>query len=200
MTVAAAAADIGEAKRALRALAGERRRAARAADAFAGETVARNFLDAILPACPPGCAVSGYWPMDAELDVRPLLAALHDRGHDCCLPVVTGRDRPLLFRAWSPGGRLVPAAFGTMVPADDAPEIVPRVVLAPLLAFDDRGYRLGWGGGHYDRTLAALRAGAAPVLAVGVGFAAQRIGRVPAGPHDQRLDWVVTERGATEVP
>ena len=195
----AAAPTITEEKRALRARAGERRRLASAASPEAGEAVKSNFLAAIAPLCAPGCAISGYWPMDAELDVRPLLAALHERGHACALPVVTGRDQRLIFRAWAPGGRLTAAAFSVMVPADDAPEVVPRVVLAPLLAFDDRGYRLGWGGGYYDRTLAALRAAGGPVLAVGLGFAAQRVARVPAGPDDQRLDWVVTEADAIEV-
>ena len=197
MTVAAAL-DAGEAKRTLRALAGERRRLASAAEPDAAEAVSRNFLAAI--DIPERCAVSGYWPIDAELDVRVLLAALHRRGHACALPVVTGRGRRLVFRAWSPGDPLAAAAFGVMVPTDDAPEVVPRVVLTPLLAFDGRGHRLGWGGGYYDRTLAALRAGAAPVLAVGVGYEAQRVARVPAGPGDERLDWVVTEADAFEVP
>ncbi len=194
---ASAVVDTGAAKRALRALAGERRRLASAAGPDAAEAVKNNFLTAI--DIPERCAVAGYWPIDAELDVRPLFAALHARGHACALPVVTGRGQRLVFRAWAPGSRLAVAAFGVMVPADDAPEVVPRVVLTPLLSFDDRGFRLGWGGGYYDRTLAALRA-AAPVLAVGVGFAAQRVERVPAALHDQRLDWVVTEADAIEVP
>ncbi len=200
---AVAAQSIAEAKRAARALARQRRRAAReAAGPLAGEAAARNFLAAIEP--PPGCVVSGYWPLDDEIDPRPLLEVLHARGHVCGLPVVVGKGRPLVFRAWAPGQRLVPAVLGISVPAEDAPEVTPEVVLAPLLAFDGRGFRLGQGGGYYDRTLAALRAqapprtGAAPVLAVGMGFAAQRLARVPSGDADQRLDWVVTEREARE--
>ena len=181
---------------------GQRRHAAReAAGPLAGEAAARNFLVAIEP--PPGCVVSGYWPLDDELDPRPLLEALHARGHVCGLPVVVGKGRPLVFRAWAPGQRLVPAVLGISVPAGDAPEVTPEVVLTPLLAFDGRGFRLGQGGGYYDRTLAALRAqatrvGAGPVLAVGMGFAAQRLARVPSDEADQRLDWVVTERAAKE--
>jgi 5-formyltetrahydrofolate cyclo-ligase len=194
---AVAAQSIAEAKRAARAFARRRRRAAcEAAGPLAGEAAARNFLAAIEP--PPGCVVSGYWPLDDELDPRPLLEALHARGHVCGLPVVVSKGRPLVFRAWTPGQRLVPAVLGISVPAEDAPEVTPEVVLAPLLAFDGRGFRLGQGGGYYDRTLAALRAGAAPVLAVGMGFAAQRLARVPSGDADQRLDWVVTERAAKE--
>ncbi len=201
MTVVAAQ-SIAEAKRAARAFARQRRRAAcEAAGPLAGEAAARNFLAAIEP--PPGCVVSGYWPLDDELDPRPLLEALHARGHVCGLPVVVGKGRPLVFRAWAPGQRLVPAVLGISVPAEEAPEVTPEVVLAPLLAFDGRGFRLGQGGGYYDRTLAALRTlaartGAAPVLAVGMGFAAQRLARVPSGEADQRLDWVVTERAAQE--
>ena len=193
---AAAARSIVDEKRELRATARARRPAVcAAAGPLAGESVARNFLAAIVT--PPGCVVSGYWPMDGELDVRPLLEALHRRGHGCALPVVVGQGRPLAFRAWAPGQRLAAAGFGISEPTEDAPEVTPGLVLAPLLAFDGRGRRLGQGGGYYDRTLAALRAGG-PVLAVGVGFAAQQIARVPTGPSDQRLDWVVTERAAME--
>ncbi len=104
--VTAAPADtVADAKRALRAISREVRRAAReAAAADAGEAAARQFFSAIEPA--PGCVVSGYWPIDAEFDVRPLLGALHARGHPCGLPVVVGKGRPLVFRSWRPGVRL----------------------------------------------------------------------------------------------
>ena len=187
--------SIADAKRALRARGRERRRAVDAARGEeAAEAAARNFLAAIDPE--PGCVVSGYWPIDGELDVRPLMAALVARGHVCALPAVMGKRRPLAFRAWAPGQRLEAGVFGTSVPPGDAPEVTPALVLVPLVAFDGRGYRLGFGGGYYDMTLAALRAGGARVLAVGMGFEAQRVDRVPRGPSDQRLDWVVTEAGA----
>ena len=162
-----------------------------------GEAAARHFFSAIEPA--PDGVVSGYWPIDAEFDVRPLLGALHARGHPCGLPVVVGRGRPLVFRSWRPGDRLEAAAFGVSVPLGDAPEVTPGLLLVPLLAFDDRGFRLGYGGGYYDMTLGALGAGGGAVTAVGVGFEAQRVDRVPAGATDRRLDWVVTEARARRI-
>ena len=164
----------------------------------AGEAVARLFLEAVAPRA--GCVVSAYWPMGDELDVRPLLAALHDRGHPCCLPVVEAAGRPLVFRAWTPSTSLVPAPFGTSVPPDDAPVMTPGLLVVPLLAFDERGYRLGYGGGFYDRTLAALHAAnnahGVPALAVGVAFEGQRADDLPTDANDQRLDMLVTERRA----
>lgn len=196
--IAAHAGAIADEKRALRALSRTRRRAAREAAApDAGEAAARHFFSAIEPA--PGCVVSGYWPMDAEFDVRPLLTALHARGHPCGLPVVVGRGRRLTFRAWRPGARLETAGFGIEVPPADAPEVTPELVLVPLLAFDERGFRLGWGGGYYDMTLAELREAGRKVLAVGIGFEAQRVDRVPTAASDRRLDWVVTEARAREM-
>ncbi|MFQ5959414.1 MAG: 5-formyltetrahydrofolate cyclo-ligase [Alphaproteobacteria bacterium] len=192
------AETIAEAKRTLRKRARARRSEAReAAGPGAADAAARNFFDAITP--PAGCVVSGYWPMNDEFDVRPLLAALYARGHGCGLPVVAGKGRPLVFRAWTPETALVPAAFGISVPPEDAPEVTPALLLVPLLAFDDRGYRLGYGGGFYDLTLARLRAGRGAVLAVGVAFDGQRVDAVPAGASDQPLDWVVTEARALEV-
>jgi 5-formyltetrahydrofolate cyclo-ligase len=143
----------------------------------------------------PVPVVSGYWPMGDEFDVRPLMTRLSERGHMCALPVVMGRGRALVFRRWRPGDRLVAAGFGTCEPAEDAAETVPDIVLAPLLAFDDGGRRLGYGGGYYDRTLRALRE-RGPILAVGVGYEAQRVEAVPSGDDDEKLDWIVTEERA----
>ncbi len=173
----------------------KRRRAAAAAEAGEGaaDAVCRNLLAAVT--LPAGAVVSAYWPMASELDPRPLMAALAGAGHPIVLPVVLGRDRPLAFRAWSPGDALEPAGFGTQVPGADQPERTPEVILAPLLAFDRKGYRLGYGGGFYDRTLALLRPGGR-VLAVGLAYAGQEVAAVPHGPNDQRLDWIVTEAGA----
>ena len=136
--------------------------------------------------------VSGYWPIAGEIDVRPLMTRLHELGFGIALPVVTGPDRPLSFRRWRPGAALVRGPFGTRHPEPGEPSPPPDIVLAPLLAFDDRGIRLGWGGGYYDRTIGALlRQGS--VLAVGVAFAAQRVDVVPHEPNDRRLDWIITE-------
>ena len=182
-----------EAKRLLRAETRARRSEARAAAPDAGEHAVSQFFDAITPA--PGCVVSGYWPMDDEFDARPLLGALDARGHPIGLPVVLGKGRPLVFRRWRPGDTLEPAVFGTSVPGEAAAEVTPSLLLVPLLAVDPRGFRLGYGGGFYDRTLRELRA-AHRVIAVGVGYQAQRVDQVPSGDNDEKLDWIVTEERA----
>ena len=120
-----------------------------------------------------GAIVSGFWPMGDELDIRPLLTALDLMGCVCALPVCVRRATPLVFRRWRPGDGLIKARFGTSEPAPDAGDVTPSFMLVPLLAFDRAGYRLGYGEGFYDATLAALRA-ARPVTAVGVAFEAQR--------------------------
>ncbi|HEY6335659.1 MAG TPA: 5-formyltetrahydrofolate cyclo-ligase [Alphaproteobacteria bacterium] len=142
-----------------------------------------------------GAIVSGYWPGRSELDIRPLMEALHVEGHAIALPVVMGRGKPLVFRAWRPGADLEERKFGLREPAATAAELVPSVLLVPFVAFDEEGYRIGYGAGYYDMTLAALRSHA-KVMAIGVGYSAQRVRRLPRDGHDQRLDWVVTEEGA----
>jgi 5-formyltetrahydrofolate cyclo-ligase len=188
--------DIDAAKRALRIAAAERRRAAAPALVDAGHAACERFLAAV--AIPAAVTVSGFWPLDGEFDPRPLFQALHARGHAIGLPVVVGRGQPLLFRRWEPGMALVRGNFKVMTPPPDAPEVVPRVLLVPLLAFDREGYRLGYGGGFYDRTLAKLRA-AGDALAVGVAFAMQEVPAVPRDDTDQPLDWIVTEREAIAI-
>ena len=138
--------------------------------------------------------MAGYWPKGDEADIRPAMETLSLAGHVTALPVVAGRGWPLLFRQWRPGHPLVPGAFRVMEPMEDAPVVQPDILLVPLLAFDDRGYRLGYGGGFYDRTLEVLRA-AAPALALGIGYAGQRLESVPIDAYDQKLDWIVTEEG-----
>lgn len=191
-----------EQKRALRKEARERRRrAAVAAGKQAGNRLADNYFKAAVSFAnrSPTSAVSGYWPMADEMDVRPLMARLHAEGHAIALPVVVGKGKPLIFRRWQPGSALGAAGFGLHQPGTDAPEVVPEILLVPLLAFDPFGYRLGWGGGFYDRTLAALGK-VQPVIAVGVAYAAQRVERLPRTERDQRLDWVVTDEGYLEIP
>ncbi len=173
-----------------------RQRLSRAAGDAAGGAAAEHFLAAM--ALPPGTVVSGYWPVGDEFDVRPVLERLHAAGHACALPVVVGKGRPLLFRRWEPGDALVPAALGIPVPPPEADELVPEVLLVPMLAFDDRGYRLGYGGGFYDLTLAALRQGAPATVGVGAAYAGQRVAEVPHDATDQRLDWILTEQGLTK--
>ena len=141
-------------------------------------------------------SLSAYLPVRAEFDVTPILRHAHARGCQTCLPVVPGRGRPLLFRRWAPGDPLVEGRFGIAVPPQEADTLEPEILLVPLLAFDDDGYRLGYGGGFYDRTLASRRAQAPGTLAVGVAFSGQRVERVPRGTEDERLDWILTEVGA----
>lgn len=183
-------ADINEAKRAMRREATARRREA-TAPADAGLLLIDNLLGAA--AVPDGAPVSGFWPIGSEVDVAPVLRALVARGHAVALPVVVGRDRPLVFRAWREGDAMGEGPYGIREPLESAPEIAPRVLLVPLLAFDRAGYRLGYGGGFYDRSLALLREGG-PVVAIGAAWAAQEVPAVPHDQHDQPLDWVLTER------
>jgi len=136
-------------------------------------------------------AVAGFWPLGGEVDLKPLLAAWHAAGRTALLPRMQGRDRPLRFLRWAPTTPLERAGFGIEEPPADAPEHRPDVVLVPLLAVDGDGYRLGYGGGYYDRTLAAI----APVLAVGIALSVQRVDAVPRGPHDQPLTHLATEDG-----
>lgn len=164
------------------------------------ERLARNFLGAMqqMDVEFAEATVAGYWPLGDELDVRPLLARLHARGVVCALPVVAARDAALLFRRWHPDMPLHRGLTKCMEPGPAADEVIPDVVLVPLLAFDRQGYRLGWGGGYYDRTLEALRQ-RRRVVAVGTAFAGQEVDNLPRGPHDQPVDWMVTEVKATRM-
>jgi 5-formyltetrahydrofolate cyclo-ligase len=180
-------------KAALRA-EGRRRRldaARRLADAPA--RLAAHVAGAV--ALPPKSVVSGYVAMPDEIDPAPLLADLRARGHLTALPVVVARDAPLAFRAWAPGEPLEPGVLGIPAPIVAAPVVVPHLMLVPLVAFDAAGRRLGQGGGFYDRTLAGLRAGGAPLVALGVAFSVQEFPALPAEPFDEPLDGIATEEG-----
>jgi 5-formyltetrahydrofolate cyclo-ligase len=137
--------------------------------------------------------VSVYWPIRSELNTRPLLEALANRKTSTVLPVMHAVRHPLVFRAFTPGDDLVKGPFGLSEPAPDKPTLEPDIVFAPLAAFDRHGHRLGYGGGIYDATLAALRA-KKTVIAIGLAYACQEANEVPIEPHDQRLDYVMTER------
>lgn len=184
---------LNKAKAALRKSASARRHAWPGDRPAAAQEAARHFLKAIPRE--PGIVVSGYVAMKDELDPAPLLAALNEAGHKIALPVVVGRGQGLVFRRWSAGDDLVAGPLGTHQPGASASVIEPDILIVPLLAFDPIGHRLGFGAGYYDRTLFKLRA-AKRVLAVGFAFADQGVPQVPAGPGDQRLDWIVTEKGA----
>lgn len=135
--------------------------------------------------------ISFYWPIRTEIDPRPVMASLAT-SRAVCLPVTDGL-KPLTFRAWHPGAELETDGFGVSVPA--ATDVVrPDVLVVPCLAFDMHGHRLGYGAGHYDRTLEGLRQ-RGPVTAILFAYAAQEIPAVPTEPTDQPLDLLITECG-----
>jgi 5-formyltetrahydrofolate cyclo-ligase len=141
----------------------------------------------------PGITVSGYSPLKSEISPLPLMRRCVDAGAALALPVVVGRGKPLIMRAWSFGAPLASGVWGIREPPAEAAEVFPDILLVPLLAFDRTGHRIGYGAGYYDMTIAALRT-RKPVVAIGIAFAAQEIDAVPATPRDARLDLVLTER------
>lgn len=146
----------------------------------------------------PGQIVAGYSPIRSEFDPRPLMQALARRGARLALPVIVARDQPLLFRLWSPDTAMVRGQLGIFEPAADAPVVVPDIMLVPLAAFDRSGHRIGYGAGHYDRTFEQLRR-MRTIAAVGLAFSVQEVVLVPALPHDERLDYIVTEHETIET-
>lgn len=167
------------------------RRRVLAADKGGAERAAAHFVNSHF--CNRPCVIAGYIAMADELDPMPLMQRLAAAGYTLVLPVVAAKHAPLVFRVWQPGGPLLAGPHGTQEPPEDAAEVTPDVVIVPLLAFDAAGHRLGYGGGYYDRTLAALRR-AGNVLAVGLAYEGQKIDRLPCHDGDQRLDAVVTEQ------
>jgi 5-formyltetrahydrofolate cyclo-ligase len=179
---------------------GQARTAAKQARAAAfarhGPTAAQRLADQGLAFSGAGrqAIVSGFCAIGDEIDPLPLLTKLDADGHRVCLPVMQGKGLPLLFRAWKPGDPTKATLWGIGEPLPSAPYVEPGVLLVPLLAFDPMGYRLGYGGGFYDRTLAKLRKRQG-VIAIGLAFDEQRVDAVPHVDYDQRLDWVLTPSG-----
>ena len=182
-----AADSIEAAKAAARKAAFAARRAAHAAGR---DAAAQAHLAAAL-APHAEAPLAGYMPIRTEVDPLPVMAA--HRG-PVGVPVILGAGRPLAFHVWKPDAAMIDGPFGARIPATGAP-MVPQVLIVPLVGFDARGYRLGYGGGFYDRTLADLRA-AGPVLAVGFAYGAQELPDLPIDAFDQRLDMIVTEDGS----
>lgn len=180
-------------KNRLRANAKRVRAAAFTAHPDAGRALVGHFPDEIWPAL--HSVVAGYSPIGDEIDPTPLLETFHCEQARLALPRVDAKAKPLSFRAFSPGDELEAGAFGVKAPAAKAAVLRPALILVPLLAFDETGRRLGYGGGFYDRTLEALRK-EGPVVAVGLAFQTQRVRRVPTDSLDQRLDYIVTEAGS----
>lgn len=177
-------------KAAARKAAFERRKAAHAQ----GGAVRSAALSGVLAGY-RGVPLSGYLPIRTEIDPRPAMAEAAAHGR-VGIPVIEGPGRPLKFAVWEPGAALVPGPFGTVLP--ERPVFFePELLIVPLVAFDRRGGRLGYGGGFYDRTLQMLRARRA-TLAIGFAYAAQEAVALPLEPTDQPLDMIVTERGVIE--
>jgi 5-formyltetrahydrofolate cyclo-ligase len=140
----------------------------------------------------PPTVVSGYSPIRSEIDPIPLMRTLAAQGAQLALPSITARGQSLAFRAWSPNDRLLLGPLGILEPSPAAAEIIPDIMLVPLAAFDRTGHRIGYGAGHYDYTLAHLRK-LKPIVAIGLAFAVQEIGAIPALQHDVALHYVLTE-------
>jgi 5-formyltetrahydrofolate cyclo-ligase len=182
-------------RRALRAATVAAREATDAALRAAWAVQLDRHLDALLARLAPRC-VGACWPWKAEYDQRPLGARLRARGVAMALPVVIAPRTPLAFRAWDETTRLVPDRYGIPYP-ESGDEVHPDVLLVPMNAFDAAGFRLGYGGGFFDRTLAARTP--RPV-AVGIAFEIARVPTLHPQSHDLAMDWVVTERGAFPTP
>jgi 5-formyltetrahydrofolate cyclo-ligase len=141
----------------------------------------------------PHDIISAFHSFGSEISTFELFDRLVADGWTTALPVVVAKNTPLVFRQWVPGDALVLGRWDIKVPPESAPEVLPDVLLVPLLAFDRQGYRLGYGGGFYDRTLEKLR-GLKPVTAIGIAYAGQEVDDVPRDAYDQRLDWIMTEQ------
>lgn len=152
-----------------------------------GAGLEKNLRD-VLAAHPPA-TISFYWSFRAEFDARPLMRDLLGQGWRAALPVVVEKRTPLQFRLWTPDAPLIDGVWNIPIPRDGA-VVTPDVVLAPVVGFDDGRYRLGYGGGYFDRTLVSL---AHRPLAIALGFEFQHLDTIYPQPHDQRFDAVVTE-------
>lgn len=172
------------------------RRAAMGSEARAAASSAAAAQAPLLLSPQAGRIVSLFAPFRDEIDTAPLAALLWSAGVEVALPVVVAREAPLAFRLWRPGDPLEPQGpFRIPTPGPDAPACVPDDLMVPFAAFDRQGYRIGYGAGFYDRTLAVLRAHKA-VRAFGYGFSCQEVEEVPREPHDEGVDGMITETAA----
>ncbi|MEM1399523.1 MAG: 5-formyltetrahydrofolate cyclo-ligase [Pseudomonadota bacterium] len=184
---------LSEQKEKMRALSRARRQAASRAAGDIGPVLVEGFASWADGGLAGGSVIAGYHPIRDEADCLPVLAWARDHGFGTCLPVTQGSERPLLFRTWTVGEPLVAGGFGVQEPSEQCRQAHPDLLLIPLLAFDLTGGRLGYGAGHYDRTLAGM-ADRQPVK-IGVAFSGQEVDQVPMGPTDQPLDGILTENG-----
>ncbi|MGU3576956.1 5-formyltetrahydrofolate cyclo-ligase [Brucellaceae bacterium C25G] len=158
----------------------------------ASQTIAKTYADQLN--IENGQMVSGFWPIRSEIDPRPLLDVLRDKGASICLPVILDKTR-ITFRLWQKNTSLVSCGFGTMAPDEHAPTVTPDIMLMPLAGFDQRGHRLGYGAGYYDRYIKSLHAKNHFPALIGLCFACQEVSSVPDEPHDVPLEKILTENG-----
>lgn len=180
--------DLASRKAALRKEAAKTRAQLYSAQAErAANTYLRTALDAYA-----GRIIAGYMPFRSELSPLPALNAIA-ASQKIAMPVVSATNAPLSFRAWTPDCKMCEAAYGVLIPQEGR-ALTPEVLVVPMLAFDERGFRLGYGGGYYDRTIAAL----APVT-IGFAFEGQKVPSLPTDAFDRRLDHIVTEHGLVSL-
>jgi len=175
----------------LRTQALARRDALAAEERAKGSAAIAAGAEAVLAGLRFGC-LAGFIPIRSECDPRPAMEAARSAGATIALPAFVG-PWTMVFRRYERHGRLVAAGFGTREPPGNAPIVDPDVLLVPAAAFDRRGARLGYGKGHYDRTIMAMRAAGRQPLLVGLAFSVQEVDRIPVESHDVRLDWLVSE-------
>ncbi len=137
--------------------------------------------------------VAGYWPIKAEVDVMLILRELLGKGHRCALPHVASESAPLLFRHWDEKTKMVTGKLGIHEPATGSATLIPDIMLVPLLAFDTKGHRLGYGAGFYDRTIARLKKQKS-VRTIGLAYEMQMYGEIPKGENDVKIDMIITDR------
>ena len=160
-------------------------------DGRAAKKVARTFISKVSKNS--GLPIAGYFPTGTELDIRVLFEELHISRCQCCLPIITDVSDVLEFGSWCSGDSLVESKYGIKEPRLESKRLMPKTLIAPMLAFDKCGYRLGYGGGYYDRTIAKLRKLDSKILVVGVAYAGQEVSQVPKDINDQKMDIIITE-------
>lgn len=161
------------------------------------EKIREHFVQAV--PLMPQTNIAAYYPIGAEVNCQPLMETLTAMGHIGCIPAIEERDQPLIFRMYKPGDRIQrDPRFGLPTPLPFMPEVLPDIVILPVLGFGTKGQRLGYGTGFFDRTLEKLRA-IKPVKAVGLAYSTQMIKNFPEEPHDQRMDIMITEEGVKKL-
>jgi len=188
--------SVDEQKKAFRVAAKAKRLQAFQDHPQAGVQIAQTISGTVK--LPTQSKVSVFWPLAEELDTLPILHALHVAGHQVLLPIMQGAGKPLLFGCWAPGDVLVEAAFKTLEPGPDQARMTPDVMLCPLLAFDRKGYRMGYGGGFYDRSIAHIKA-QGELHTIGIAFAAQEVDDIIIDEFDEPLHMIITEQEVIHI-